>query len=130
MIAAILFCLSVAALGQFGLYYWRASIANTANRQISDRVKVAAGIPAAPVTSRDFRAILSVNDLTPNLRGPCSTYRAIRAYYLVVEKIGRLIPPATDWAEAEMAMCSRYAAVLVDQHLERQMDCATQMRGI
>ena len=32
MIAAITFCFSMVALGQFGLYYWRASIANTASR--------------------------------------------------------------------------------------------------
>ena len=69
MIAAIIFCFSMVALGQFWLYYWRASIAITADRQISDRVKVAAGIPAAPVTARDFRAILSVHDLTPELQG-------------------------------------------------------------
>lgn len=128
MIARIIFCFSIVALGQFGLYFWRASIENTANRQISDRVKVAAGIPAAPVTSRDFRAILSVHDLTPDLRGPGCGYRTIRAYYSIVEKIGRLIPSLTGWAEAEMAMCSRYAAVLVGQHLERNMACAHQLR--
>jgi hypothetical protein len=130
VIAAIIFCFSMVALGQFWLYYWRASIAITADRQISDRVKVAAGIPAAPVTARDFRAILSVHDLTPELRGSGCGYRTIRAYYSIVEEIGRLIPTLTGWAEAEMAMCSRYAAVLVGQHLERNMDCAAQLRGI
>lgn len=130
MIAAILFCVSVIAFGQFMLYYWRASIANAANQQVSDRVRVAAGIPAAAVTSRDFRAIMTVHDLTPDLRGPGGAHRAIRAYYSIVENIGRLIPPLAGWAEREMAMCSRYVAVLVDQHLERNMDCAEQMRGI
>ena len=130
MIAGILLCFSIVAFGQFGLYYWRASVANTATRQVSDRVRVAAGIQAATVSSRDFRAILSVHDLASDLRGPGRTFFAIRAYYLVVEKIGLLIPPATDWAASEMAMCSRYAAVLVDQHLERNMDSATHMHGI
>lgn len=130
MIARILFCFSIVAFGQFGLYFWRASIADTSTRQISDRVKVAAGIPAATVTSRDFRAILSVHDLTPDLRGFGRGYRTIRAYYSIVEGIGCLIPSLTGWAEAEMAMCSRYAAVLVGQHLERNMDCAAQLRRI
>lgn len=130
MIARILFCFSMVALGQFGLYYWRASIADTANRQISDRLKTAAGIPAGSVTSRDFRAILSVHDLTPDLRGPGCVYRTIRAYFSIVEEIGRLIPWLTAWAEEEMGMCSRYAAVLVGQHLERNMDCAAQLRRI
>ena len=118
------------ALGQFGLYYWRANMENTANRQIPDHVKVAAGIPAAPVTSRDFRAILSVHDLTPELRGSGGGYRTIRAYYSIVEEIGRLIPSLTGWAESEMTLCTRYAAVLVDQHLERNVRCAAQLRGI
>jgi hypothetical protein len=128
MISAILFCFSVVAAGQFGLYYWRASIANTANRLVSDRVKVAAGIPAASVTGRDFRAIMTVHDLTPDLKGTGGAHRTIRAYYSIVAKIGRAIPPLTDWAEAEMAMCSRYAAVLVDQQLECNMECATHIR--
>jgi hypothetical protein len=130
VIAAIVFCFSMIAAGQFGLYYWRASIANTANRQIPDRVMVAAGIPTAPVTSRDFRAILSVHDLTPELRGSGCGYRTIRAYYSIVEEIRRLFPSLTGWAETEMAMCSRYAAVLVGQHLDRNMRCAAQLRGI
>jgi len=130
MIDAILFCFSVVALGQFALYYWRASIANTVTRQVSDRVRVAAGISTTSVSSRDFRAIMSVRDLTPDLKGRGRKYRAIRTYYLVVEKIGHLIPLAADWADAEMAMCSRYAAVLADQHFERNTDHATQMRAI
>jgi hypothetical protein len=130
MIAAILFCVSLVALGQFGLYYWRATIANTSTQQVSDRVRIAAGIRTTSVRSQDFRAILSVHELTPNLRGHGGTYLTIRAYYLVVEKIGSTIPAVTEWAEAEMAMCSRYVAILVGQHLDRNLDCAIQSREI
>jgi hypothetical protein len=130
MIAAILFCASMVAFGQFGLYYWRVAIANIAGQQVSDRLRVAAGISTASVGSRDFRAILSVHDMTPDLRGSAGTYLAVRAYYSIVETIGRLIPAVTGWAEVEMGMCSRYVAVLVDQHLDHNMACATQMRGI
>lgn len=129
VIAAILFCVSLAAFGQFALYYWRASITNTANRQVSDHVKIVAGIPGS-VTSRDFRALLTVYDVTPDLAGPGRAYRTIRAYYFIVEKIARVIPPLASWAEAEMAMCSRFAAVLVDQLLESNMKCAANLRGV
>lgn len=128
MIAAILFCVSMIALGQWALYYWRANITTTAARQVSDRVRAAAGVQTPSVSSRDFRAILSVFDLTPDLKGPGRRYPAIRAYYLVVEKIGRLIPLLTTWAEAEMVMCSRYAAAVLEQRLERNSQCSTQMR--
>jgi hypothetical protein len=35
-----------------------------------------------------------------------------------------------NWSNAEMTTCSRYVAVLMDQHMERNMVCAAQMRGI
>ena len=130
MMATILFLISMVAFGQFGIYYWRASIAATSRTPVSDRVRVAAGISTTSLSSRDFRAILNVHDLTPDLRGPAGKFRAIRAYYLVVETLGRFIPSVTDWAEAEMTMCSHYIAVLVDQHLERNMACAVRMRGM
>jgi len=130
VIAAILFCVSMVALGQFALYYWRASIANTAAKQVSDRVRLAAGIQAASASSRDFRAILIVYDLTPDLSGDGRKCRAIRVYFLFVEKIGRLIPPAANWAEAEKAMCARYVAAHLDQRLERNSGSATQLRGM
>jgi hypothetical protein len=129
VIAAIQFCVSTAAFCQFALCYWRASIANSATAEVSDRVKIAAGISAS-VSSRDFRALLTVYDLTPDLTGSGRSYKAIRAYYCTIEKIARLIPPLTSWAETEMGMCSRYAAVLVDQHLESNMNCAAQVRGV
>jgi hypothetical protein len=130
MTAAILFCISIVALGQFGLYYWRATIANTSRQQVSDRVRIAAGIQTPSATSRDFRAILNVLELTPDLGGSGSAYRAIRAYYVAVEKIGSLIPAVTGWAETEMDTCSRYMAVMAEQHFARNMDCAVKVRGI
>lgn len=130
MIVAILFCVLIVALGQFGLYFWRASIATTAARRVSDRVRVAAGIRTPSVSSRDFRAILGAYDLTPDLTGHGRKHRAIRSYYTFVEKVGHMIPPATNWAEAEMSMCSRYAAALLDERLQRNADSATQMRGM
>jgi hypothetical protein len=130
MIAAILFCVSIVACGQFGLYYWRAMILSVSALPVSDRLRVAAKISATSVGARDFRAIMSTRDLVPDLGGSSSGFRAIRTYYAIVEKLGRLIPTLAKWSEAEMITCSRYAAVLVDQHLERNLVCAAQMRGM
>jgi hypothetical protein len=44
--------------------------------------------------------------------------------------LGKIVPPVASWAETEMATCSRYVAVLMDQHLERNLACAAQVRGI
>jgi hypothetical protein len=130
MIAAILFMVSAVALVQFALYYWRAIISGVAAQPISDRIRMAAGITATQIGTQDFRSILSLHDLSPDLRGPNGSFRSVRAYYSVVEKLGRLMPAMANWANAEMMTCSRYVAVLVDQHLDRNMACAARVRGI
>jgi hypothetical protein len=130
MIAAILFTVSTAALIQFGVYYWRAVIAGVASKTVSERIRVAAGLPSSAIGPKDFRSILILNDLSPDLRGPAGSFRAIRTYYAIVEKLGSMVPAMANWSKAEMATCSRYVAVLMDQHLERNMATAAEMRGI
>jgi hypothetical protein len=130
MVAAIIFVVSVVTFGQFALYYWRATISGVAAQAISDRICVAAGIAHAGIGARDFHNIVILKDLSPNLRGPSGSLMSIRAYYAVVETLGRIVPAMAGWAESEMATCSRYVAVLMDQHLERNMACAAQARGV
>ena len=130
MIVTILFCISIVALGQFSFFYWRAMVMSISALPVSDRLRVAAKITATAVGWHDFGAILSAYDLVPALCGSSGSSRAIRTYYAVVEKLGLLIPSIAKWSEVEMTTCSRYAAVLVDQHLERNIACAAQMRGM
>jgi hypothetical protein len=130
MVAAIIFTVSVVALAQFGLYYWRATISGIAAQAISERIRVAAGITHAGIGPQDFRSIIILKDLSPGLQGAQEGFTGLRAYYAVVEKVGRIVPAMAKWANAEMATCSRYAAVVMDQHLERNMVCAAQVRGI
>ena len=130
MIAAVLLTVSTVALVQFALYYWRAVISGVAAQSISDRIGMAAGIVAPQIGAQDFRSILSLHDLSPDLRGPNGSFWCVRVYYSLVEKLGKFIPATASWAHAEMLICSRYVAVLVDRHLERNMACAAQVRGI
>jgi len=130
MIAVILFLVSAVAFVQFGLYYWRATISGVAAHAISERIRVAAGISAPVIGAGDFRNILILKDLTPDLRGPAGNFLVVRAYYSIIEKLGSIAPAMTEWSNAEMATCSRYIAVLMDQHLERNIACAAEMRGI
>ncbi|MBZ5659150.1 MAG: hypothetical protein LAO08_01980 [Acidobacteriia bacterium] len=130
MIAGILFMVSLVALIQFGVYYWRAVIAGVAAKTVSERIRVAAGLSTSSIGAQDFHNIIILNDLTPDLQGPAGSFRAIRAYYSVVKTLGSIIPAMSEWSKAEMATCARYVAVLMDQHLERNMATAAQMRGI
>jgi hypothetical protein len=97
---------------------------------VSDRLRVAARIGATAIGSHDFAAILSTYNLVPDLRGSGGSFRAVQTYYAVVQKLGHMIPAMAKWAEAEMTTCSRYAAVLVDQHLERNVAYAAELRGM
>jgi len=130
MVAAIIFVVSVAAFAQFGLYYWRATISGIAANAISDRIRMAAGITHEEIGPQDFRNILILNDLSPDLRGASGGFAAIRTYYSIMEKVGSIIPAMASWANAEMTTCARYAAVVMDQHMERNMACAAQVRGM
>ena len=130
MIAAILFTVSMVALIQFWVYYWRAVIAGVASKTVSERIRVAAGLSTSSIGAQDFHNILILNDLSPVLQGPVGSFRTIRAYYSVVKTLGSIVPAMASWSKAEMATCARYVAVLMDQHLERNMATAAQMRGI
>ena len=130
MIAVLILTFSFVALGQFGLYYWRAMISGVAAQAISERIRAAAGITSRPVSAQDFHSVLILNNLSPDLRGPGGSFRVIRTYYAAVEKLGKIVPSMARWSNAEMTTCARYVAVLMDQHLERNIACAAQMRGM
>lgn len=130
MIPVLIFAVSVVAFAQFGLYYWRATISGVAAQAISERIRMAAGITHDGISARDFRNIIILKDLSPELRGARGNFATIRAYYAIVEKVGRIVPAMANWAESEMATCSRYAAVVMDQRLERNMVAAAQARGM
>ena len=55
---------------------------------------------------------------------------AIRMYFKAIEKMGQMVPAMSSWANAEMSTCSRYVAVRMDQHLQRNILCAAQVRGM
>jgi hypothetical protein len=129
MTAVILFWVSLAALCFTGLSHWRKRMQRVSALPVSDLVLIAARISATAVGSHDFRAIVSTYDLVPDLRGSGGSFRALRAYYALVEKLGRWIPSMAKWSVTEMTCCSRYAAVLVGQHLERNQSSASKMRG-
>lgn len=130
MVAAIIFMVSVVAFAQFALYYWRATISGVAAHAISDRIRVAAGIADASISARDFHNIIILKDLSPDLRGSNGSLRAIRTYYAVVKILGSIVPAMANWADSEMIICSRYVAVLMDQHLERNLAYAAQARSV
>ena len=134
MFSLLLLTLSVAAMAQFGVYYWRSLIAGVAAQAVPDRVCEAAGLNHLAPAAEDFAALVSLHRLTPDLEGPAGNLTALQVYYSAMAAITKLtktsLPAAYQWASSEMSTCSRYVAVLVGQRLESNLACAAAIRSV
>jgi hypothetical protein len=130
MILTIILAAFAVACGHLALLYWRALMRKVASKPLSDRIHAVRKANDEPIGSRDFRPILGLYDMTPGLGGARKALTTIRSYYWVIERVGPVVPGMNTWAESEMATCSRYVAVIVDQHLERNMAFAAKMRAM
>jgi hypothetical protein len=119
---------SVAGGAQFFLGYWRALLAGMAAQPLSDKFFVAAGFQRAAMRAEDFRQLLSLHRLMPDVKALPNTVWRLRVHYSAVKMIGRL-PAISGWAQKEMAICARCLAVLVDQRLMFNLACAAETRS-
>jgi hypothetical protein len=129
----MLLAISIVALSQFALYYWRAVLAGVAAQPVSDRVLVAAQVENGRLTPQHFRTLAGLHDLTPNLNPNRGGIGFVRLYFRFIEGLdavlGKRIPTFTLWSERERAICARYAAVLVDRRLQANLDLAASLRS-
>ena len=128
MISVVILIAAAGALAQFGLYYWRSLIAGYASQPLSERFPAFSGLEHESPEAEDFGALLSLHRLTPTLGRRADSLSALRAYYTAVSVLCRL-PALHQWAQREMATCSRYVAVLVDQRLTQNLAYAAEMRS-
>jgi hypothetical protein len=133
MFAAMLFAISIVALSQFGLYYWRALLAAVAGQPVSESVLSAAGVESRRVTGRDFGTLVGLHDLTPDLNPSKGGLGLVRLYYRIVDAIsaaaGQRMPAVAAWCDQELAVCARYAAVQVDLRLQANLELAASLRS-
>lgn len=133
MFSAMLLTISIAALSQFALYYWRAVLAGVAAQPVSGRVLEAARVDNGALRGRDFQVLAELHDLTPDLRPSHSGLGLVRLYYKVIQAIsevaGSWIPSVAAWAEQERVMCARYAAVQIDQRMQANLALAAAIRS-
>ena len=89
--------------------------------------------PMTLSTGEDFRALLGLHDLTPELRSGGQGLALVRLYYALVEGIaslaGRSMPAVAAWSERELAVCARYAAVQIDRRLQANLELAASLRS-
>jgi hypothetical protein len=133
MFAAMLFAISIVALGQFALYYWRAVLAGIAAQPVSDRVLAAARVENGRVTPQHFGTLAGLHDLTPDLYPSRGGLGLVRIYYRVVGALdalaGTRIPAVAAWSIRERVICARYAAVQVDRRLQANLELAASLRS-
>jgi len=133
MFATMLFTISIVALAQFGLYYWRAVVSGVASQPVSDRVLLAARVENGRVTSQHCGTLAGLHDLTPDLYPNRGGLGLVRLYYRVVEGLealaGTRVPAIAAWSNRERAICARYAAVQVDRRLQANLEHAASLRS-
>jgi hypothetical protein len=133
MFAAMLFAISIVALAQFALHYWRAVVAGIAGQPLSERILSAAGVTTEAVTGQDFNVFVGLHDLTPQLNPGGNNIGFVRAYYRVIETVKQFanvrMPSIAAWAETELATCARYAAVQIERRLQANLEQAAAIRS-
>ena len=128
MFAAMLFTISVVAMSQFALYYWRAVLAGVAAQPVSDRVLAAAHVEDGRLLPKHFETLSELHNLTPDLKPNQSGLGLVRVYYRLLQGLG-LLPMLAAWSERERTICARYAAVQVDRRLQTNLEFAASLRS-
>ena len=133
MFAAILLSISVVALSQFALYYWRAVLAATAMHPVSQGVLAAARVDNRMVTGEDFATFATLHELTPTLDPRGGGLGFVKTYHSVVKKLATMasdrLPGLASWCDQERAVCARYAAVQIDMRLAMNLEMAESYRS-
>lgn len=128
MFAAILLSISVVALSQFALYYWRAVLAAVATQPVSEGVLAAARVDNRVLTGEDFATFATLHELTPTLDPRARGLGLVKMYYSAVNKVAAMasnrMPGLASWCDAERATCARYAAVQIDVRLAMNFEMA------
>jgi len=131
--SAMLLTISLVALGQFALYYWRAVVAGVAAQPVSGQVLAAASVEAGMLRGRDYRSLAQLHKLTPELCARHSSLGLVPLYFQFIHAVGTLaagrIAALADWAENERTLCARFAAVQVDRRLQANLAVAAAIRS-
>lgn len=133
MFSAMLFAISLVALVQFALYYWRALLTGVASQHIAIEILEAAQVSESGPCAADFEKLASLLTLTPELKASHARLGFVPAYYKLVGKIaeffGSVFPSLNAWSEQERILCARYAAVQIGRRLEANLAQAASIRS-
>jgi len=133
MFAAMLFAISIVALSQFALYYWRAVLSGVAAQPVSHQVLEAAHVENGRLSGNDFATLAGLHDLTPELQRNQGGLSLVRLYFRAIGAVevvlGGSMPSLAAWGQRERAICARYAAVQIDRRLQANLALAAALRS-
>jgi hypothetical protein len=139
LIAAFILVISTAALVQFAVFTWRAGLLRVASEPILDQSEAESGEESHNLlTGKDFKEILARQGLCPDLdTGSAPGLRLVRVYYSLLRmlhSLGNLIvspgaPGFGGWTQREMALCTRYAAVVLSHRVQDNQALAAEVRS-
>jgi hypothetical protein len=136
LIAAFILVISIAAMMQFAVFAWRASLLRTVSERFANESDATLQPHPDLLTSSSFQEVVTVYDeLCPELEaGPTPNLHAVSFYYGLmsfVNRVGGLFIPAEgfSWTHREMALCTQYATVRLSQRLERNITVVSQARS-
>ena len=129
MFSAMLLLISIVALSQFALYYWRAVLAGVASQPVSERVLAAAQVQDGRLSAEHFETLAGLHELTPDLQPHRGGLGLVPVYYRIVRALGRHLPGLAAWSERERVICARYAAVKVGLRLHATLELAAALRS-
>lgn len=131
MVAALIFVISAVALAQFAVFSWRAALLSVAAQPLSEDICGVVGIAANSADPKDFQTLSSLHQICPELNQASREVWLVRAYYSSVRALGWLggsvSPVWGTWTNREMAVCTRYVAVAIDERLQRNRACVAQL---
>ncbi|HVN08405.1 MAG TPA: hypothetical protein VMV61_05500 [Patescibacteria group bacterium] len=133
MLGALILVFSIAALGQFVVFYARAVLASVAAQPLTGYVQQIEGFPNRPLQAEDFPQLVHMQQICPQMGPEGRSLRAARMYYRGLAAVRRVVngfvPALQGWAEREQTLCAQFAAVLLDQRLARTAAAAAEMRS-
>ena len=130
MVPIFILGFSLCALVKFSIAQWRLILLSAADYQLSESLQFSTGIDAAAIGPQDFGKLKGFCDgLSPEMKKASSWLKEASLYYRIIALVEKL-PAFSPWAHREMQLCSRYAAVVLDQNIVMNLDRRLASRTI
>jgi hypothetical protein len=124
-VAAFIFVLSAAAMLQFAVLSWRAGLLRVAGQRFAGETEPAGAASADFLRTQDFKSLQVWREICPDLSETKEpSLSSVSMYFRILghfQGLGNAVArnSSSGWAQAEMALCTRYAAVMLSARLER-----------